>query len=345
MIRIRNLYKEWKGFSLKDINMEIKKGEYFIILGPTGSGKTLLLETIAGFHFPDSGRIYINDKDVSFLPPEKRKAGFVYQDFMLFPHKNVLENIAFGLKIRGEKNIREQVEEMAELLGVENILYRYPKTLSGGEKQRVSIARALIIKPEILLMDEPLSSLDAVTQKKLRDELKRIHNETGITILYVTHNHEEALILGEKIGIMNKGEIIQVGTPQEIFRKPKTEFIANFVGVENLFLGTAEIKKDITEIKIDDIVLYSTVKKTGRVNVSIRPEEIIISKEKMRSSARNVISGKITGIEDRGAIIKLNIECGISFVVIITRESFFDLKLKIGSKIYLYFKAGNVHLF
>ncbi|HEC88818.1 MAG TPA: ABC transporter ATP-binding protein [Thermoplasmata archaeon] len=345
MIRIRNLCKEWKEFSLNDINLEIKKGEYFIILGPTGAGKTLLLETIAGFHYPDSGKIYIDDKDVSFLPPEKRKVGFVYQEFMLFPHKNVFENIAFGLKIRGEKNIREQVEEMAKLVGIKNILYRYPKKLSGGEKQRVSIARALIIKPKILLMDEPLSALDVFTQKKLRNELKRIHNETGVTILHVTHDQEEALVLGDRIGIMNNGEIIQVGTPEEVFRKPRTEFVANFVGVENLFSGNAEIKKNITEIKIDNVVLHSTVKKSGRVNVSTRPEDIIVSKEKMRSSARNVLSGKITGIEDRGAIIKLNVECGISLVVIITRESFFDLKLKIGSKIYLYFKAGNVHLF
>jgi len=345
MIRIMNLCRNWRGFSLKDINLEIKKGEYFIILGPTGAGKTLLLETIAGFHLPDSGSIYIDDRDVTFLPPEKRKIGFVYQDFMLFPHKNVFENIAFGLKIKGEKNIEKQVKKIAELLGVENLLHRYPKTLSGGEKQRVSIARALIIKPKILLMDEPLSALDAVTQKKVREELRRIHNETGITTLHVTHNHEEALILGEKIGIMNKGEIIQVGTPQEVFRKPKTEFIANFVGVENLFSGTAENKGDITEIRIDDLILYSTAKKKGRVKVSIRPEDIIISKEKMRSSARNVFPGKITDIEDRGAITKFSIECGVPFVVVITRESFFDLKLNIGSEVYLYFKAGNVHLF
>ena len=345
MIKLEDVSKNWKNFSVKNINLEIKNGEYFVILGPTGAGKTLLLETIAGFHYPDTGRILIDDKDVSFLPPEKRKVGFVYQEFMLFPHKTVFENIAFGLKIRGEKNIKNQVEGMADLVDVKNILHRYQKTLSGGEKQRVAVARALIIKPKLLLMDEPLSALDALTQKKLRDELKRIHSETGATTIHVTHDQEEALVLGDMIGIMDKGKIVQAGTPEEIFRKPETEFVANFVGAENIFTGAAEIKKDITEIKIKNVVLYSTHKKSGKVNISMRPEDIIISKEKMESSARNVLYGKVVEIEDKGAIIQLKVECGLPFVVVITRQSFLDLNINIGASVYLYFKAGNVHLF
>jgi len=345
MIKLENVSKNWKNFSVENINLEIKKGEYFVILGPTGAGKTLLLETIAGFHYPDTGRIIIDDKDVSFLPPEKRKVGFVYQEFMLFPHKTVFENIAFGLKIRGEKNIKNQVEGMADLVDVKNILHRHQKTLSGGEKQRVSIARALIIKPSILLLDEPLSALDALTQKKLRDELKKLHSETGVTTIHVTHDQEEALILGNRIGIMDKGKIVQTGTPEEIFRKPASEFVANFVGAENIFTGTAETKESITEIKIKNVVLYSTVRKSGKVNVSVRPEDIIISKERMKSSARNVLSGNIIEIKNKGAIIQLIVDCGLPFAAVITRQSFLDLNINIGSSVYLYFKAGNVHLF
>ena len=345
MIKLENVSKNWKDFSIINMNLEIKKGEYFVILGPTGAGKTLLLETIAGFYYPDNGKIMIDNNNITFLSPEKRNIGFVYQEYMLFPHYTVFENIAYGLRIRGIKNVEEQVEKMADLVNIKHLLYRYPKTLSGGEKQRIAIARALIIKPSILLMDEPLSALDALTQKNLRDELKRIHSETGVTTIHVTHDQEEALILGDRIGIMDKGKIVQTGTPEKIFRKPSTEFVANFVGVENLFTGKAEIKKGITEIKIKNVVLYSIVRKSGKVNVSVRPEDIIISKEKMKSSARNVLSGNVVEVKDKGAIIQLKIDCGLPFVAVITRQSFLDLSINIGSKIYLYFKAGNVHLF
>ncbi len=345
MIKLESVSKKWKNFSVKNINLEIKNGEYFVILGPTGAGKTLLLETIAGFYYPDNGKIIIDKKDITFFAPEHRNIGFVYQDFMLFNHKNVFENIAYGLRVRGIKNVEKKVEEMAQIVNVKHLLHRYPKTLSGGEKQKVAIARALIIKPELLLMDEPLSALDALTQKRLRDELKKIHSETKVTTIHVTHDQEEALVLGDRVGIMDKGKIVQTGTPEEIFRKPETAFVANFVGAENIFTGTAETRENITEIKIKNVVLYSTVRKSGKVNVSVRPEDIIISKEKMKSSARNVLSGNIVEIKDKGAIIQLKVECDLPFVVVITRQSFLDLNINIGSGIYLYFKAGNVHLF
>jgi molybdate/tungstate transport system ATP-binding protein len=347
MIKLENVSKKWGNFSIQNVNFKIKNNEYFVVLGPTGAGKTLLLETIAGFHYPDTGKIMMNNQNVTFFPPEKRNIGFVYQDFMLFPHKTIFENIAYGLRIKKVKvkDVETEVEKMAELVNVKNILHRYPKTLSGGEKQRTAIARALIIKPKILLMDEPLSALDALTQKNLRDELKKIHKETGVTTVHVTHDQEEALILGDRIGIMDKGKIVQIGTPEQIFRKPLTEFVANFVGVENIFTGTAEIKENITEIKIKNVVLYSTVRKSGKVNISVRPEDIIISKEKMKTSARNILYGNVVEIKDKGAIIQLKIDCGLPFVAVITRQSFLDLNINIGSKIYLYFKAGNVHLF
>ena len=164
MIKIKNITKKWKNFALSNINLEVEKGEYFVVLGPTGAGKTLLLELIAGFHYPDKGKIFINGKDVTYLPPSQREIGFVYQDYMLFPHMNVKDNIAFGLRMKGlkEEEIEERINLLAETCKIKGILNRYPQSLSGGEKQRVALARALAVKPKILLLDEPLSALDAV---------------------------------------------------------------------------------------------------------------------------------------------------------------------------------------
>ena len=249
-MEIKSLWVELEEFRLCDINLEIAAGEYFVVLGPTGAGKTVLLETIAGLHRPRRGRILLAGEDITHAPPERRGIGFVYQDYALFPHLSVAGNIAFGLRLRGmgRGEIEKRVAAIGRLLGIEHLLHRMPGTLSGGEAQRVALARALVIEPRLLLLDEPLSALDPETREGLQRELGRIHRELGTTTIHVTHDFEEAVALGDRIAVLREdrldeglreGRIVQVGRPEEIFRRPASEFVARFVGVRNIFRGQA----------------------------------------------------------------------------------------------------------
>lgn len=236
MIKIENLTKHWKEFKIDQVNLEVKKNEYFVILGPSGSGKTMLLELIAGMWPLDSGKIYMDNEDITNAPLEKRGIGFVYQNYMLFPHKTVFENIAFGLKLRkiDKKEIESRVNEMMELLNISHLKDRLPRNLSGGEQQRTALARALIVYPKVLLMDEPLSALDRKTRDELMLVLKEIHQKFEVTLIHVTHNFDEALQLADRVAIMKHGTISQVGNVEEVFRRPANGFVASFVGVENI---------------------------------------------------------------------------------------------------------------
>lgn len=352
MIIIRDLQKDWKEFSLKDINLEIKEGEYFVILGPTGAGKTLLLETIAGFHIPDGGEIWISGLKVTELAPENRRIGFIYQDYSLFPHFTVEENIEFGLKLRKSSSLEKnnkRVKEIMDWLSISHLAHRYPATLSGGEKQKVAIARAIAIEPSILLLDEPLAALDQRTRDYMREELKRVKEKFEITMVHVTHDRTEAMVLADRIAVMFNGKIMQVGTPYEIFNKPLSEEIANFVGVENILSGIVRNnEKNVAGIEVDiDIgcnIFAVSSYSSGRVKIFIRPEDIILSKRKREgeSSARNVIKAKIEEISDIGALVRVKMENGL--VAFITKQSAADLGLKIGDEIYANFKATSVHL-
>ncbi len=348
MIKIEEIAKRWEGFAIDDINLEIHDGEYFVVLGPTGAGKTLLLELIAGFHTPDKGKIYIDGEDATEKPPYERKIGFVYQDYMLFPNMNVYENIAYGLKINkmNESEVDAIVKKFARMLHIEKILHRSPAKLSGGEQQRVAIARALAIKPKILLLDEPLAALDEMLRFEIMKEMKEINRKLGITFIHVTHSKEEAMILADRIAVMNNGRILQVGKPEEIFRKPKSKFMAEFVGVENIFRGTARTKNGLTIFNAGNIKIYSSIPFEGEGYASIRPEDIILSKNEIKSSARNCIKGVIKKIEDIGRLIRIEVECnGIPFIVNVTREAADEIELNIGKDVYLIFKAQNVNLF
>jgi molybdate/tungstate transport system ATP-binding protein len=348
MIKIENLSNDWKEFKINNINLQIEDGEYFVILGPSGSGKTMLLELIAGMWSLDSGKIYMDNQDITMFPPEKRGIGFVYQNYMLFPHKTVFENIAFGLKVRkvAKKEIKIRVEDMMNLLRISHLADRLPRTLSGGEQQRTALARALIIYPKILLMDEPLSALDRKTRDELIQELKEIHRKFDVTLVHVTHNFDEALMLADRIAIMRNGEISQVGTSTEIFRHPADKFVADFVGAENIIEGIAKNGgAKLTVIDTGNISIYSTEKKEGHVHITVRPEDIILSSQKVETSARNVFKGQIKEIVDTGALIKLTIDVGDPLIVFLTRQSFLDMELNIGKSVWTYFKATAVHVF
>lgn len=347
MIEIKNISKNLGEFFLRDISFDIKDGEYFMILGPTGAGKTILLETIAGIYRPDKGRILMAGKDITYVPPKDRNISMVYQDYMLFPHLNVEQNVAFGLRLKKtpKEIIKDKVEKSSKLLNIYHLLHRYPGTLSGGEKQRVAIARAMVIEPYALLLDEPLSALDMQTRDRLRQELKRIHSITKTTIVHVTHNFEEVFSLADRVAVMNEGRIIQVGRPEEIFRKPNSEFVANFVGVENLFRGKSIVENGSAHINVDGVDIFSTGKKSGEVFVSVRPEEILISKQPFKSSARNSLKGKIVRIVNSGATAKVTVDTGIPFKIMITRQSLENMQLREGETAYITFKASAVHIF
>jgi len=235
MIEVRNLIVELDDFTLGPLSLEIGEGEFFIILGPTGAGKTVLLETIAGVHRPSNGRILIEGQDLTFLPPERRGIGIVYQDYSLFPHQTVRRNIEFGLRLKGiPKGERERrVQELVELLGIGHLLDRYPPTLSGGEGQRVALGRALAPRPKLLLLDEPLSALDPKIRERLAGEFKRINRETGVTFIMVTHEIREALVLGDRIALLRDGKIEQVGGPDQFFSSPATPYVAEFFGADS----------------------------------------------------------------------------------------------------------------
>lgn len=348
MLLIEHVSKDMGEFTLKDASLEVKDGEYLVIIGPTGAGKTILLETLAGIYPPDSGRMVLNGRDITDAPPRARRISMVYQDYMLFPHLTVAENIGFGLRNqkleKGESD--RKVRDTAQFLGIDHLLHRYPETLSGGEQQRAAIARAIVMEPALLLLDEPLSALDGQTREKLRKELRRLHDLYGITVIHVTHNFEEVFSLADRVAVIRDGEIVQVGEPHEVFRKPNCEFVANFVGVENLFRGTCVRKDGVSEVTVDGVRMVSTASADrDEVCVSIRPEEILISPRPIDSSARNMYCGTVEEIADNGTTVRITVDCGVPLVVVITRQGYLEMGLREGDAVYVAFKASSVQVF
>lgn len=240
MLRLKDVTLALGSFKLSNISLHVEQGTYLVLLGPTGTGKTVLLETIAGMHRVDSGSIFIDGKEVTNLPPEKRRLGVVYQDYALFPHMRVHENIAFGLRLRKQPKdlIRQSITKIADFLEISSLLDRRPQRLSGGEKQRVALARALVLQPCVLLLDEPLSALDRYSRDRLRRELKRIHREIGVTIFHITHDLNEAFFLADKIAVMKNGRILQQGNPVQVLDRPHNRAVAELIGIKN-FLEAA----------------------------------------------------------------------------------------------------------
>jgi len=348
MIEIEGLSREWADFSLKEINLTVEDGEYFVVLGPSGAGKSLLLETIAGFYTPNRGRITLNGTDITDLPPEKRGIAMVYQDYMLFPNMTVRENIAYGLRRRHmeEKEIKRETERAAKLLGITEILERNPLTLSGGEQQRVALARAMVVRPALLLLDEPTGSLDATLQREMRRELLSLHKELGGMVIHITHSRDEAISMAHRIAIMFGGKIEQAGTPSEIFRRPRSRRLADFVGVENILEGTIISGAGGTMVDTGrlKIVVAGQIEHGKKVLASVRPEEIMLSKEPLKSSARNCIAGKITGMQDMASFTEITVDAGAPILVHITRQALMEMEITVGSDVYLSFKATSVNV-
>ncbi len=347
MLEIAGLSKRLGDFTLTDVNLTVADAEYFIILGPTGAGKTILLETIAGIYAPDAGTITLDGLDVTATDPKDREVGMVYQDYMLFPHLTVAENIGFGLLQRKTEptRIRESVQENAGLLGIGHLLERTPGTLSGGEQQRAAIARALILRPRVLLLDEPLSALDAVTRDRFREELKAVHRATGTTVVHITHHFEDVFALADRVAVMQDGRIVQTGTPDEIFRRPATEFVAAFTGMENVYCGVSRVRNGEAAIDLGEIVVRTVTAIEGDVCVGIRPEEVILSRQPFESSAANTFRGTVTAIRRNGIFSRVVVDTGVPFVAVLTRQSVARLGLVEGEPACVTFKASAVHVF
>jgi len=347
MLELRNISKRLGEFSLQNISLMVEDFEYLVILGPTGTGKTVLLEIIAGMYPADEGEIWFNGQNISRLDPEERQIGFVYQDYLLFPHLNVKDNILFGLKIRKtpQRLMESRLEEMAGMLGITPLLKRYPATLSGGEQQRAAIARALITAPKLLLLDEPLSALDPQSRGSFQKELKRIHKQSGIITLHITHDFNEANVLADRIAIIHNGQIKQIGEPMEIFNKPQSHFTASFLGAENIYEGEIVVKDASKTLLINDLELSVITHCEGRVKVTIRPEDIILAHDRISSSARNCLPGTIIEIIPQGIIVKVFIDASIPLSVLITKTSAEEIGISCGQTVYAIFKSTAINVF
>jgi putative spermidine/putrescine transport system ATP-binding protein len=296
--------------AVKDFTLPIEKGQLVSFLGPSGCGKTTTLRMIAGFELPDSGTIFLDGEDISKVAPNKRGIGMVFQAYALFPNMTILENIMFGLKMqkKPKQYAEKKAKEVLDLVRLGNTSKRYPHQLSGGQQQRIALARALAIEPRVLLLDEPLSALDAEVRVVLRGEIRRIQTELGITTVYVTHDQEEALSISDEVVVMNSGLIEQIGTAQQIYRKPQTRFVATFIGTANEFHGIVQDSRsalcDEMVVNSDNLVDFA---RGSRIVILIRPENVEVFDEKPVDLRNNLFEGEIETLTFHGAITRLGI--------------------------------------
>jgi len=363
LLTVRKISKAFSGFEIKDVSFDVRQGWYFVLLGASGVGKSLLLEIIAGLTRPDAGQIFLNGKDITNEKIQKRKIGLVFQDNTLFPHMTVYDNIAYPLRNGHTKSqISKRVAQLAEDFGVTDLLNRKSQTLSGGESQRVSLARTVASQPDCLLLDEPICSLDATARPQIRTLLRRI-NANGQTVIHVTHDYTEAVSLGTHIAVMERGIIAQTGKVEDIFQHPKSEFIARFIGIRNFFKGRLEQpqhEENLRQFRINGLKFsVLTQKSTGLGFVCVRSEDVTISNLNTitgPTSARNNFEGTIVdivpagpGVEvivdintDKSKLINKENNTPLEVAALISHESVKTLNLHCGKKVILSFKASAV---
>src|ERR671935_1373025 len=310
-VTIVDLVKKFAEVTAVDgVNLEMPSGEFFSMLGPSGCGKTTTLRMIAGFEQPTEGRILLDGNDMAFTPPHKRNVNTVFQSYALFPHLNVFDNVAFGLRRKkvAKHDIRQRVAETLELVQLTGFEKRKPGQMSGGQQQRVALARALVLKPAVLLLDEPLGALDAKLRKALQIELKSLQQEVGITFLYVTHDQEEALTMSDRLAVMNRGHIEQVGAPQDVYEDPETLYVADFLGVSNLMQATiVSAGTSACHVALDGYELETRGTDrdvTGEAKIVIRPERIELE-EHGSPSGPNRIPGMVERVVYVGSVIQV----------------------------------------
>ena len=370
MIRLENLSLCQGAFSMGIDHLALDNGEFLVILGPTGSGKTVLLETVAGLRRPDAGRIWFGDREVTSEVPERRRVGFVYQDYALFPHLTVSGNIGFGLRSRKSRvgdevegraaSGPERVRRLADLLGIGQLLDRYPEGLSGGEKQRVALARALAIEPEILLLDEPLSALDRQTREGLRTLLKRLQRELGATVMHVTHDLEEALALADRLAVLIDGGIRQTGPPGDVVRYPADAQVARLFGLADVLPAwTAQDEQGGLLVALSEggnelaAVLPPQGRPDGPACAVIRAEEIELTKDGAVPSGlsrpegtapSNLLEGEVRDIRLQSIYATVDVELPPVLAVHLLLPELFRLELQVGARVKLYVPPASIHV-
>jgi spermidine/putrescine transport system ATP-binding protein len=338
-IELRGITKRYdRTVVVDEVSLSLQRGEVFSLLGPSGCGKTTLLRILAGFVEPDAGTVIVDGQDITRLPPNRRPINTVFQNYALFPHLSVWDNIAFGLRVakRPAAEIRQAVGAMLELTQLEEHAHKKPSAISGGQKQRVAIARALINRPRLLLLDEPLAALDLKLRQRMLLELDRIHDEVGITFLYVTHDQGEAMSLSDRIAVMNGGHIEQIGRPAEIYETPKTRFVADFIGDTNIFDGVVERVRDAQYLELQLNALGRIITWKDRelragdtVHLSVRPEKIGIARTPPTDSGdRNVVAGTVRDVIYLGAQTRFVVDVGGQSVAVQQQHNRFLLDQK-----------------
>ncbi|MFF9456578.1 ABC transporter ATP-binding protein [Streptomyces flaveolus] len=320
-VRLSGISKTYGSFTaVHPLDLTVPQGSFFALLGASGCGKTTTLRMIAGLEEPSSGTVHLGDQDVTVLPPYKRPVNTVFQSYALFPHLDIFENVAFGLRRRGIKSVKKQVEEMLDLVQLGEQARKKPHQLSGGQQQRVAVARALINHPKVLLLDEPLGALDLKLRRQMQLELKRIQTEVGITFVHVTHDQEEAMTMADQVAVMNAGRVEQLGAPADLYENPRTTFVANFLGTSNL------VEAEVVSTGGDDIAVKAAGDKLvlprarcsasaqagGKVLVGVRPEKISLTHADDAGSipeGRNRITGKISNTSFIGVSTQYVVDC------------------------------------
>ena len=349
MIEIKDFSVHLGNFSLKDINLTIGDGEYFVILGPTGAGKTVLIECIAGLHHTNSGEIWMDGNNVTGRAPEERKVGYVPQDYVLFPFLDVVGNIAFGLRQSkySKADIIKKVETLASLMGIPHLLNRDIRALSGGEKQRVALARALAPSPHILLLDEPLGALDLQTSKHLRLELRRIHQELGVTTLHITHNQTEAEEIADRIAIINMGRLEQVGSPDEVFFYPKSEVVSGFIGTPNILEcdDCRNLGRGLVEVNCRGLPIILPHDGNAVKRIALSPRDVYISDTEPPGPPVNRFKGIITSINSSSTVVRLEVKVGKhNLLAEMPHHIFEEMDLEEDGEVFLIFKLRRIRV-
>ena len=339
---------------LEDISFQVKKGEAIGIIGHNGCGKSTMLKLLTRIMYPDEGRIVLNDR-VLFdsekkinLPPQRRNVGYLFQNYALFPHMTARENIGYGLRVRGmpEAEVSARVDALCERMGVSEIADQLVTRMSGGQRQRTALARALAPSPELLLLDEPLSALDVRTQEQMRRELASVIRSERIPCVIVTHSIVDALAVADRIAVIEKGRIVACGAPEEIIHNPANGFVSSFSENLNLFRGTVVVGRDgVVCVDVAGVKIRATTTLSGTVSVGIRPEELILSRERFESSAINSFRGVITRVEDTGLYEYVYVDIGITLAAAVTRQSMERLQFVVGDEVTVTFKATAVQVF